>query len=132
MSRRLVVQVPGVKHKAPIPSAVRIGNLLFSSAINGRDPGTDELPEGAAEQVELAFRNMAALVAAAGGSVADVAHVTVFLKDRADRKHVDEQWLAMFPDPQDRPARHALPLDRAGGTLVQLEIVAVLEDGGPT
>ena len=130
MSRRQVVQIPGVKHKAPIPSAVRIGNLLFSSAINGRDPATEELPEGAAEQVEQAFRNMAALVSAAGGTTDDIAHVTVFLRDRSDRKHVDEHWLAMFPDPADRPARHALPLDRAGGTLVQLEIVAVLDYGG--
>jgi 2-iminobutanoate/2-iminopropanoate deaminase len=128
MSRRQVIQVPGVEHKAPIPAAVRIGDLLFSSAINGRDPRSGEQPDGAREQVELAFQNMAAVVEAAGGTVADIAHVTVFLRDRADRKHVDERWLAMFPDPLDRPARHALPLDRAGGTLVQLEIVAVLEE----
>jgi 2-iminobutanoate/2-iminopropanoate deaminase len=126
MGRRRVIHLPGVEHNAPIPAAVRLGDLLFSSAINGKDPASGKYPEEAREQVKFAFENMAALVRAGGGDVGDIAHVTVFLRNRDDRKHVDEEWLRMFPDPEDRPARHAVALDRPGAAVVQLEIVAVL------
>jgi 2-iminobutanoate/2-iminopropanoate deaminase len=125
-----VVTLPGAGHKAPIPAGVRIGGLFFSSAINGKDPATGDYPPTAAEQARLAFANMATLVRAAGGDVADIAHMTVFLQNRDDKKHVDEQWLEMFPDPADRPARHAVTVERAGKMLIQLEIVAVIPAEG--
>jgi 2-iminobutanoate/2-iminopropanoate deaminase len=127
VSPRQVIQLPGAGHKAPIPAAVRIGNLLFSSAIGGRDPATGEYSDRPEDQARQAFRNMATVVRAAGGDVGDIAHVTVFLKDLADKKYVDEEWLAMFPDPEDRPARHAMTVDRGGRMLVQVEIIAVLD-----
>ena len=126
MGKRQVIHVPGVEHKAPIPAGVLIGGMLFSSAINGKDPASGGYPDGAAEQMKFAFANMATLVREAGGDVDDIAHVTVFLQDLSDKKLLDEQWLAMFPDPADRPARHAVKVDRAGSMLVQLEIIAVL------
>jgi 2-iminobutanoate/2-iminopropanoate deaminase len=126
VSKRQVIHLPGVEHKAPIPAGVRIGNMVFSSAISGRDPATGKYPDDPAEQARHAFANMATVVRAAGGDVDDIAHVTVFLKDRDAKRFVDEQWLAMFPDEEDRPARHAVTLDRGGAMQVQLEIVAVL------
>jgi 2-iminobutanoate/2-iminopropanoate deaminase len=129
MSNRQVIHVPGAGHKAPIPAAVRIGSMLFSSAIGGRDPETGQYSDRPEDQAKQAFRNMATLVRSAGGDVGDIAHVTVFLKDPALKKYVDEEWVGMFPDPEDRPARHALTVDRSGAMLVQLEIVAVLDGG---
>ena len=131
MSRRHVIHLPGMSHKAPIPAGVHIGDFLFSSAIGGRDPETGDYPPDAADQARFAFANVVALVEAAGGTAADIAHVTVYLRDRDDRKYVDEQWLRLFPDPEDRPARHAVSLDRAGAALLQLEIIAVLDGTVP-
>jgi 2-iminobutanoate/2-iminopropanoate deaminase len=128
MAKRQVISLPGLTHKAPIPLGVRVANLLFSSAINGRDIATGEYPPDIRDQARLAFENMASLVRAAGGDTGDIAHVTVFLKNRDDKKFVDDQWLAMFPDPEDRPARHAVTAERSGSMLVQLEIIAVLGD----
>jgi 2-iminobutanoate/2-iminopropanoate deaminase len=127
MPRRQVVALPGAEHKAPIPAGVRIGGMFFSSAINGKDPTTGEYPASPADQARFAFDNMATLLRAAGGDVADVAHMTVFLQNRDDKKYVDEQWLAMFPDPADRPARHAVTVERSGKMLIQLEVVAVID-----
>lgn len=127
MGRRQVINLPGLEHNAPIPAAVRAGGMLFSSGINGKDPSSGKVPEGAREQAKLAFENMAALVRAGGGDVGDIARVTVFLRDRADRGHVDEEWVRMFPDPEDRPARHTVALDRPGDAVLQLEIVAVID-----
>lgn len=124
------IHLPGVGHKAPIPSGAVVGNMLFSSGIGGKDPATGEQPAEAAAQVRNAFASMRTLVETAGGTVSDIVRVTVFLRDRADRAHVDEQWVAMFPDPDARPARRAVALEREGKTLVQLEIVAMLGAGG--
>lgn len=132
MTRRRAIHLPGVEHKAPIPAAAVIGDMLFSSAINGKDPESGEYPDAVERQVALAFTNMRMLLEAAGGDVGDIAHVSVFLRDRADRRHVDAVWLEMFPDPDDRPARHALELGREGKALIQLEIIAVLQRSAAT
>lgn len=103
--------------------------MVFSSGISGRDPADGSLPDDPAKQARFAFENLVTLLADAGGSVGDIGHMKVYLKDRsAYREHVDEQWLAMFPDPDDRPARHAIEADLPGGLLLQLEVIAVLRD----
>ena len=55
-----------------------------------------------------------------------MAKLTVFLSDDANRAHVNTEWLKMFPDPDDRPARHAVRTDLRRGMLVQLEFIAVV------
>ena len=122
-------EVPGVKHAAPIPMGARVGNMVFSSGIMGQDSATGKLPEDPRLQAQFAFAHMDALMKAAGGSVADIGHMTVFIKDNSMRRLVNEQWLKYFPDEHDRPARHTIVMDLAVGMLVQLEIIAVLTDG---
>jgi len=127
--RRQVLEVPGVSHgNAPIPMGVRIGNMVFSSGIMGQDPQTHQVPAGdAAKQAELMFQHVKTLVEQAGGSTDNIAHMTVFLKDNSYREHVNKEWLKMFPDEHDRPARHTLLWNLPGEMLVQCEIVAVLD-----
>jgi 2-iminobutanoate/2-iminopropanoate deaminase len=119
------VNLPGSGHKAPIPAGARVGSMFFSSGINGKDPATGKAPEHVREEARFAFAQMTELVRAAGGDVADIALVTVFLKNRADKVYVDEPWLEMFPDPDDRPARHAVGSD--GPARLQLQVVAVID-----
>ncbi len=122
------IEVEGVTHgSVPIPMGARVGNMIFSSGIAGKDPATDKVPEDPAAQAHFAFQNMATLVRNGGGTLADVGRVTVFIKDNSMRAHVNKSWLEMFPDPHDRPARHTQVIDLAGGMLVQLEIVAVVQ-----
>ena len=125
--KRQVFEVPGVSHSAPIPMGVKIGNLLFSSAVMGEDPETHSLPPEPDRQAELVFSNLRTLMTNAGGATDDIAHMTVFLKDLAYRDHVNNEWLKMFPDEDDRPARHAVQADLPRGMLIQVEIIAVLD-----
>ncbi len=125
--KRQVFEVPGVSHSAPIPMGVKIGNLLFSSAVMGEDPETHSLPPEPERQAELVFSNLRTLMSNAGGATDDIAHMTVFLKDLAYRDHVNNEWLKMFPDEDDRPARHAVQADLPRGMLIQVEIIAVLD-----
>ncbi len=126
MGKRQVIHLPGLAHGAPIPSGVRIGNMVFSSGISGRDQETNALPSDPAEQARNLFDNVRAFMAIAGGTTDDIAYMKVFLKDDQYRGAINREWLSMFPDEGDRPARHALVEDLRGGMLFQVEIIAVL------
>jgi 2-iminobutanoate/2-iminopropanoate deaminase len=113
-------------HKNPIPAAARIGNLLYTSSIHGKDPATGEVAPSLEEQCKLMFSHMRTLVVAAGGTTADIIKVTFWMADRAQRDAVNKEWVAMFPDPVSRPARHSLKAELDGGQLVVCDFIAVL------
>ena len=126
--QRRSIHVEGVQHGAPIPMGARVGNMLFSSGIIGSDPATGKVPEDLGHQCEFAFAHMRSLVENAGGTVEDIGAIKVYMKDRSQREAVNKPWLKMFPDEDNRPARHAIEYDAfPPGVLVQLEIVAVLD-----
>ena len=128
MGRRQVLKIPGVTHgKAPIPLAVKIGNMVYSSALMGKDPATNALPEDPAMEIEWLFRHVRTLMEAAGGTTGDIIKMNVLLKDESLREKINEEWVAMFPDENDRPARHITVADLHGGARAQIELVAVLE-----
>ena len=104
----------------------RVGNMVYSSGIMGKDPATDQLPPDVASQAKFAFQNMVSLLAAGGATPDHVAKMTVFIKDESARAPINEEWLKLYPDPHDRPARHTLTYDLRGGMLLQLEVVAVV------
>ena len=125
--KRRSVHVDGVEHGAPIPMGAVVGNLLFSSGISGIDPANGIAPADLGEQCELAFDNMKKLLENAGGTLEDIGVMKVYLKDRSQRDAVNRPWLRMFPDENNRPARHTVAYDAFPvGILVQLEIIAVL------
>ncbi|MFM2130053.1 MAG: hypothetical protein RL477_1599 [Pseudomonadota bacterium] len=114
-------------HPQPFPTAVRVGNMIFSSAVSGENPATESRSEDAAEQIAQAFVNMRTIVERGGGSVGDIAKVVVYLKDRKDRELVNREWVKIFPDENDRPVRHTIATDLPGkNMLIQLEFIAVL------
>lgn len=128
--KRRSIEIEGFQHDNPIPSASRIGPFVVSGGISGKDPHTGKIPDGIDEQCALVFRHMRKIIEAASGTTEDILKVTVWLKDAAHRKNVNQEWLAMFPDAKSRPARHtftgqALP----GNMLVQCEFWAVLNGG---
>lgn len=128
--RRKIVNIPGLNRSAPIPDGVRIGNLVFSSALTGTDPPTQSLPTEPERQAEQLFRNMRSFIETAGGTIDDIAHVTLYLKEGQARAPFDQEWEKMFPDPDDRPARHRIALNLRGDLLFQVELIAVLAGAG--
>ena len=122
------LEVPGVTHgNAPIPMGARVGNLIYSSGIMGKDPATDKLPEDAASQSKFMFQNLKALLENGGATLDDVVRVSAYVKDNAYREALNAEWLKCFPDPHDRPARHTSVVDLPGGMLLQIEVVAVVQ-----
>ena len=127
MGKRTAITGPGIpEHPQPFPPAVKVGNMIFSAAINGQDAATGNFPKGQAEQIALAFANMGRIVEAGGGKTGDIAKVTVHLKDRKDRDLVNIEWEKMFPHANDRPVRHTVASELPSGRFIQLELIAVL------
>lgn len=119
-----VPDCPGLAHNAPIPLGARVGNLICTSAISGKDPTTGKLPADAPAQAALAFANLRQILAAGGATLADVAKLSVAVKDDSVRSAVNAEWLQCFPDPKDRPARHVAVHDLQHGMWLQLECMA--------
>jgi enamine deaminase RidA (YjgF/YER057c/UK114 family) len=126
MAKRKSLHIRGMEHGAPIPNGAVIGNMVFSSAISGKDARTGVLSDDPDEQAEAMFRNLALFMEGAGGTPDNIAHVKVYLKDEKYRDNINGPWIKMFPNEHDRPARHALKVDLRGKVLFQIEVVAVL------
>jgi 2-iminobutanoate/2-iminopropanoate deaminase len=125
-ARRKSIHIGGFKHANPIPNACRIGNLVMSGVILGRD-ADGKMPASLEAQCANMFAHMKATVEAAGGTTDDIIKMTVWLRDRSQRAPVNAEWLKMFPDEHSRPARHALQSDMEGGALVQCDFTAVID-----
>jgi enamine deaminase RidA (YjgF/YER057c/UK114 family) len=127
MRKRRSLEIPGLQHENPIPVATQIGPLVATSGVFGKDPNTGVIPPDIATQCALMFSNLRRILTAAGGTPEDILKMTVWVKDKSLRPHVNQKWLAMFPDEHSRPARHSLlNPDLPGAALVQCEILAVI------
>jgi 2-iminobutanoate/2-iminopropanoate deaminase len=108
----------------PFSPAVRAGDSIYLSGQIGEDPATGRLVEGDVErQVEQIFRNVEAVLHAAGKTLADVVKVGVFLTDIRDFQAMNSVYSRHFEAPY--PARTtvavaALPL----GAAVEVDLVA--------
>jgi 2-iminobutanoate/2-iminopropanoate deaminase len=126
MSKRTAIYVKGFTHQNPIPAACRIGNLVMTGVINGVHPDTGEFPDTLEEQCAYLFQQVRSIVVAAGGSMDDIIKMTVWMKDRSARGPLNDVWIATFPDPATRPARHTLEAALEGERLIQCEFTAVV------
>lgn len=127
MAKRQSIDIPElVPHKNPISHCTKIGNMIFSGGIIGYDLDTGEIPDDLDTQTKNAFAHMKTMIEGAGATLGDIGKVTVFMQDNSNREAVNREWLALFPNAQDRPARHAVKADLPGKMLIQLEMVAVL------
>jgi reactive intermediate/imine deaminase len=108
--------------------AVKAGSTVYLSGQIPLVPDTMELVEGNMQaQIRRVFDNLAAVAQAAGGSLADVAKLNIFLTDLAHFPLVNEVMAEYFQPPY--PARAAIgvaSLPRGAG----VEMDAILELGG--
>lgn len=127
MTKRVRIQGQGIpEHTNPVPAAVRIGNQIFSSAIGGHDPVDHSLSEDKPTQFRHCFDNVRRILEKAGATPADIGKMTFYVRDRGDRKYINPEWLKMFPDDDDRPARHTLEANLPDGWHIQVEFIAVV------
>ncbi|MBK7782615.1 MAG: RidA family protein [Ardenticatenia bacterium] len=92
MTRRLISSGSSFEEDIGYSRAVVDGDWVFVSGTTGFDYGTMTIPDGLLEQTEQCLKNIAAVLAEAGATVADVVRVTYVLPDAAS---FPECWPAL-------------------------------------
>jgi enamine deaminase RidA (YjgF/YER057c/UK114 family) len=112
----------------PIPAGTLVGDLLHLNRISGRDPQTGALPDGIESQLKNGYANMKAAVENAGGSLDNVAHVSMYWANWADdREQMNPPWVAAFPKDDDRPTYKFMPAPNLpAGERIAFECYAVI------
>ena len=81
----------------PYSQAVRAGDTVYLAGQIPLDPATMQMVEGDFEaEARRVFENIKAVIAAAGGSFAQVAKVTIFITDFANFAKVNELMAQYF------------------------------------
>jgi len=109
----------------PYSQAIVAGGLVFCSGMAGIDPATGATPDGIEAQTEQAVRNLSAVLASAGATMADVVKTTIFYADVEDFSRLNEIYARHMPDPppaRSAPANVRLPR----GLLISIDAIAVL------
>jgi 2-iminobutanoate/2-iminopropanoate deaminase len=113
----------------PYSQATAGGGLLFVSGQIAIDPTTGGLvPGGIREQAEMTMKNIAAILAAAGASLADVIKTEIFMKNLKDFKEMNEIYAARFSG-EPRPARTTVEVKGLPkNALLEISCIARLND----
>ncbi len=105
--------------------AVKVGDAVYLSGQIGLDPATMYLVEGIEAQIHQVFRNLRAVAEAAGGGLADVAKLNIFLTDLGHFARVNEIMAQYFSQPY--PARAAVGVaSLPRGALVEADGILIL------
>lgn len=86
--------------------AVKVGDTVYLSGQIGLDPATMEMVAGIEAQIHQVFKNLRAVSEAAGGGLADMAKLNIFLTDLGHFAKVNEIMAQYFTQPY--PARAAV------------------------
>ena len=125
MSRTIVSTTAAPAAIGTYSQAVKVGDTVYLSGQLGLDPTTMQLSDGIDAQVIRVFENLKAVAEAAGGSLADIVKLNVYLTDLGNFAKVNEAMAVYFSEPF--PARAAVgvaALPRGG--LVEADGVMVL------
>ncbi len=107
----------------PYSPGLVVGNLVFVSGQSGREPGTGSVAPGVEAQTEQVFRNIAAILEAAGTSLAHVIRCGVFLVDMREFETMNTVYARVFGE--HRPARTTVEVSALPGPGLRVEIDAI-------
>ncbi len=126
MSRQIIATSDAPAAIGTYSQAVRVGNTVYLSGQIGLDPASMQLVDGIEAQIHQVFANLRAVAQAAGGSLADVAKLNIFLTDLGHFAKVNEIMAQYFAQPY--PARAAVGVaSLPRGALVEADAVMALD-----
>lgn len=111
MSKQVISTPNAPAAIGPYSQAVRAGNLVFVSGQIPLDPATGQLVGGdIGVQTEQVLENLAAILEAAGSSLAQVVKATVYLRDLGEFGRMNEVYAKFFGE--NPPARATVQVAR--------------------
>jgi 2-iminobutanoate/2-iminopropanoate deaminase len=124
-SGRRAIHLAGIGHGPGRPAGSRIGNIVVSASLVGRDPESGEISSDPAEQIKQLFEMMVRFLAAADVTVDDVIRVNVTLSLPEYRELLNVEWAKYFNDEESLPTRKATIAALPGAIIAELELMAV-------
>lgn len=126
MAREIIHSDQAPKAIGPYSQAVRVGNTVWLSGQIPLDPDTMQLVSGDIDaEIRRVLDNLGAVARAAGGSLADVVKLNVFLTDMSQFARVNEIMASYFQEPY--PARAAVGVaSLPRGVRVEMECILSL------
>ena len=128
MTRQAITSPDAPAALGPYSQAIVAGGFVFCSGTAGIDPATGTAPMGIEAQTEQALVNLAAVLEAAGASMADLVRTTIFYADVDDFAALNAVYARHMPDPppaRSAPANVRLPR----GLLISIDAIAVVPSG---
>ena len=124
--KEVVATADAPKAIGPYSQAIKAGGFVFASGQIAIDPATGNVIEGDVRaQTERVFRNLTAVVKAAGSSLDRVVKTTVFLKSMKDFAAMNEVYATFFSaNPPARSTVEAAELPRS--VLVEIDVIALV------
>ena len=106
--------------------AIKAGDTVYISGQIPLEPASGNICSAdIGDQIHQVFKNMTAVAAAAGGTLADAVKVTVYLTDLGNFAAVNDIMAEYFPQPF--PARAALEISALPkGSLVEADAILSL------
>lgn len=125
MERKIISTDKAPSAIGPYSQGIATGGFAYTSGQLPIDPATGEMPDTIEAQAEQSLKNVAAILEAAGTSLANAVKLTVFLKDMNDFAAVNEVYARFFQG--DFPARSAVEVARLPkDAKIEIEAVAAL------
>ncbi len=127
MARQIIQTTAAPAAIGTYSQAVRCGDTVYLSGQIALDPQTQAMNNATIEdEIHQVFRNLAAVAAAAGGSLQQVAKLNIFLTDLANFATVNAIMAEYFQAPY--PARAAVGVAALPkGARVEADAVIVLD-----
>ena len=124
MSRQIISTDKAPAAIGPYSQAVLAGDTLYLAGQIPIDPATGQLTDADIKtQTHQVLKNIQAVLAAAGFSMADVVQAQVFLKDLNDFSAMNEVYAEHFTT--DPPARAAVEVSRLPrDSLIEIMVTA--------
>jgi len=111
---------------APYSQAIKLNGFVFVSGQLALHPGDKQIElDGIREQTEQIFKNLRAILEAAGSSLGQLVKTTVFLQNLDDFAGMNEVYAKYVGDTP--PARSTVEVAKLpSGALVEIEAIAVV------
>ena len=126
MPVREIIDTPDAPRSPFYSQGVKVGGHIYVSGLVGIDVQTGRLAgESIRDQTRQALTNCRSVLAAAGGTVADVVEVGVLLANPDDFGDMNEEYATWFPEAA--PTRYVAKLGvELPGVLVSIRMTAVV------
>lgn len=109
----------------PYSQAVQVGNMLYTSGQIPLDTSGNIVSGGIEEQTHQVFKNLQAVLHAAGTDFNQVIKATVYIKDMNQFPLVNEIYASYFKN--HKPARSTVEVARLPkDVLVEIDLIAVI------